>query len=95
MKTMRSTQNTRTAGKRVLVWEIDVDTKFVFFTDRFGYITRIQMMNRKTEWVYEDLNQRKYIGKIKALDFIKLYSAYFLPADTKLHPRPYFRIVTF
>ena len=74
------TRSFQMAGKlKKIIWRLNVDTKFVFYVDRFDYIQRIQMLNRDG-WGYLDLD-KKSIGKIKSNDFIYLYSTYSLPRN--------------
>jgi hypothetical protein len=66
------------AGKlSKITWHIDADVKFVFYVDEFNYIKRAQILNR-SGWGYLDLKNRS-VGKIKANDFMELYSTYCLP----------------
>lgn len=63
-------------------WQIDVNTKFVFYVDKFNYIKRVQMLNR-SGWGYLDL-KKKDVGKITVQEFRDLYSTYHLPDNVWL-----------
>ena len=70
---------------RRFAWTIDVDIKFVLYVDKWDYVKRAQILNRKS-WGYLDLQNKKEIGKIRVGEFMKIYATYCFPHDGTLSP---------